>query len=79
MSVQTISEPVSVIFDGFPKSVVWKNRDYEIKKVGLHHKYTKGKILYHVFSVVTETSFLRLVLNTSNLLWTLENFEERSY
>lgn len=69
---QTISEYVSVVFDKVPRSVVWRNRDYEIKKVGLHHKYTRGKILYHVFSVATDTTFFRLVLNTNNLLWKLE-------
>lgn len=74
--MQTISEHVSVVFDESPKIVVWKNRQYEIKKVGLHHKYTKGKILYHVFSVVTDTSFLRLVLNTNNLLWKLEEISD---
>lgn len=74
--LQTISEPVSVVFDKFPRFVTWKNRDYEIKKVGLHHKYLKGNTLYHIFSVTTDTIFMRLKLNTKSLTWVLEEFEE---
>lgn len=79
MTTQTINEEVSVnlIFDSvtkrsYPKSVLWKNNLYKIIKVGLHHKYREGKILYHVFSVITEGSFFRLLFNTDNLHWSLE-------
>lgn len=78
-----ISEPVSVIcshsaFPAYvvPKKVVWKNREYVVKKLGLHHVFREGKTLFHVFSVVTETIFMRLVLNTDTLFWKLEEIGE---
>jgi hypothetical protein len=81
--IQKIHEPVSVstFFDHtrgivFPKVVIWKNRTYPVRKIGLHHSYRLGRTLYHVFSVVTPTVFLRLVLNTENLSWKLEEVSD---
>jgi len=78
-----ISEPVSVelFFNSqkkavFPKSVTWNSRLYPIVKVGLHHSYRKGRTLYHVFSVISKTLFFRLVLNTDNLHWRLEEIND---
>lgn len=78
MGLQKIYEEVSVdlIFDSitkrvYPKLVVWKGKTYKVKKIGLHHTYKEGNVLYHVFSVTTDSSFLRLVLNTKNLHWAL--------
>lgn len=69
----TINEPVNVgIVNNIPKYVVWKGRAYKIEKVGLHHTHREGKTLCHIFSVATKTLFMRLVLNTENLLWRLE-------
>lgn len=74
-----ISEPVSVICAHnarpafvIPQKVVWKNREYTVQKLGLHHVFREGKTLFHVFSVATETLFMRLVLNTDTLFWKLE-------
>lgn len=76
---QKIHELVSVtcLFDHknltfLPQVVTWKNRDYKIIKLGLHHTFVKGNVLYHVFSVTTQTLFLRLVFNSKNLNWHLE-------
>ena len=76
---EKISEPVSVylvsdhsIHSVTPKYVRWNNRDYKVSQVGLHHTYREGRTLYHVFSVVSSTLFLRLILNTDNLQWKLE-------
>ena len=69
-------ESVIVGMTTIPKWVNWKNRIYKIKKIGLHHTFREGQTLYHVFSVVTETLFLRLVLNTDNLRWRLEAVED---
>lgn len=73
---QKLSERVEVGMSNSPKWVRWKNRVYQIKKIGLHHTYRQGRTLYHVFSVVTDTLFLRLVLNTDNLLWKLEAVDD---
>lgn len=60
--------PVRVVFDG---------REYTaVRKVGLHHTYRIGRTLFHVFSVVAGSVFLRLVLNTDNLFWTLEEISD---
>lgn len=85
-SSQRISEPVSVVcahhaYPTFvtPEKVTWKGREYAIKKLGLHHVFREGKTLFHVFSVTTDTLFMRLVLNTDTLFWKLEEIGELSF
>ncbi len=73
---QKISERVEVGMSDVPIWVKWKNRVYKIKKIGLHHTYREGRTLYHVFSVVTDNLFLRLVLNTESLKWRLEGIDD---
>ena len=81
--IEKVSLPVSVSlgFDSIkrkvaPRWVVWNGRLYPIAKVGLHHTYREGKTLYHVFSVATKNLFFRLVLNTENLHWKLEEISD---
>lgn len=81
--IQRISVPVHVTctFDAklrkvFPEVVIWEGRSYSIKEIGLHHTYRLGRTLYHVFSVESPTLFFRLVLNTDNLFWTLEEISD---
>jgi len=69
---QIISEKVTVGMSDFPKWVKWKNRIYKIDKVGLHHTYLQGQTLQHVFSVISGTTFMKLILNTKSLTWKLE-------
>jgi hypothetical protein len=72
-----INEQVTVgIVNNVPKYVIWKGRSHTISKIGLHHHFREGNTLYHVFSVATNTLFLRLKLNTDNLQWTLEETNE---
>lgn len=73
---QKIDETVAVGMSTAPKWVKWKNRVYKIEKVGLHHTYRTGRTLFHIFSVVTSNLFMKLKLNTDNLLWTLEEIDE---
>lgn len=79
---QLISEAVSVqlIFDHiknkvFPKRILWRGRFYGVTRVGLHHTFAKGKVLYHVFSVVCGELYLRLTLDTGSLHWSLEEVD----
>lgn len=73
MNIQTIGETVSVnLVDNTPVSIVWKNRDYLVTKIGLHHKYYEGKFLIHIFSCLSGDLFLKLKFNTNLLSWTLE-------
>lgn len=78
-----IDTPVSVnlAYDhknkkAYPKWIVWNNRLYSIRKIGLHHTYREGRTLYHVFSAVSKTLFFRLILNTDNLHWKLEEIAD---
>ena len=78
-----INIPVSVSmnFDSkkgraFPKWVVWNNRLYPVAKIGFHHKYRRGRTLFHVFSVASKTLFFRLTLNTEDLHWRLEEIAD---
>lgn len=74
---QKISESVVVGMSETPKWVRWKNRVYMIEKIGLHHTYREGRVLYHIFSVVTSTLFMRLKLNSENLKWKLEEIDSQ--
>lgn len=73
---QTISEKVDVDMHFgkkiIPTKVFWGSREYKIQKVGLYHTVSKGQTLFHVFSVITDTLFMRLTLNSSTLTWRLE-------
>lgn len=81
--IQKIDTPVSVTlrFDhkrrvSYPLEIVWEGRDYRITKVGFHHTFREGRILYHIFSVSTSTLFFRLSLNTENLFWKVEEISD---
>jgi hypothetical protein len=74
--IQKIDAPISVILKHdhlkrttLPVKIKWENKDYFINKIGYHHKYHSGRVLVHVYSVITNTLFFRLELNTDNLLW----------
>lgn len=76
---QKISEPINVTISSRGgmhslniETIVWKNRAYPIRKIGLHHMYREGKKLFHVFSLVTPTLFMKIRLDTETLGWTLE-------
>lgn len=80
---QKLSEKVSVSlsFDAeknkvFPKWIIRQGRLYPINKIGLHHTFKEGNLLYHVFSVISGGLFLRLVLNTESLHWFLEEVSD---
>jgi hypothetical protein len=81
--IEKVSVPVSVslAFDSkkrkvVPKWVIWNGRLYPIAKVGLHHTFRRGRTLYHVFSVASKSLFFRLVLDTENLHWRLEEISD---
>ncbi len=77
--MQTISEKVDVVLaNSTPLSMHWRNRDYKITKVGLHHTYLEGKTLIHIFSCLSGTLFLKLKLNSKSLQWRLEEVYEEN-
>lgn len=75
---QTIDEQVDVVLvNSTPLSMHWRNRDYKITKIGLRHDFYEGKILVHVFSVLSNDLFLKLKFNTKYLKWNLiETYQE---
>jgi len=68
---EPIGEKVKVGMSDSPKWVNWQNRTYQVEKIGLHHTFREGRILYHVFSLSTKTLFMKLCLNTETLDWRL--------
>lgn len=81
--IQKIHAPVSVTlsFDhrsrkAEPKNILWEGRVYPVTKIGLHHTYREGNILFHVFSLESPSLFFRIVLNTDTLHWSLEEISD---
>ena len=78
--MRNISERVDVVLaSNTPISMSWKNRDYKITKIGLRHSFYEGKILIHIFSVLSGTVFLKLKFNTKHLSWFLLEFIENEF
>lgn len=78
----SLDEKISVVsfYDSqtevsIPKNIYWRGREYVIEKIGLHHRFWKGRILIHVFSVTSGDSYLRLRFETDSLRWFLDSFE----
>lgn len=74
-----VDAPVAVVLDYeaetrrvCPSKIIWKNREYTVTKLGLHHHFRVGRTLHHIFSVICGEVFFRLNLDTDNLSWKLE-------
>lgn len=81
--MENISEPISVELISeattrkvYPYRLRWRDRDYKVTKVGLHHTFREGKTLYHIFSVESPSLFFRLSFNTDSLLWKVEEVSD---
>lgn len=81
--IQKLSAPVSVemVYDHnsgrvSPRRVLWGKNIYLITKIGLHHVFREGRVLYHVFSVSAKNIYFRLVLNSESLRWKLEEVSD---
>jgi hypothetical protein len=73
---EVIDEKVVVGMSDAPKWVKWKNRVHQIDKVGLHYTFREGRILYHIFSVSTDTLAMKLKFDTETLRWRLEEVSD---
>jgi hypothetical protein len=80
---QRLLAPVSVVlaFDhkrrsASPKLLIWEGRKLVITKVGMHYPNRIGRTLYHIFSVLSDDMYYKLVLNTDTLSWTLEEISD---
>ena len=81
--IMNIDELVSVswYFDAKEKKsvllrVVWSDRVYKVKKIGLYHTFKNGDTLIHVFSVLADNLFFRLEFNSFNLQWKLKEVSD---
>ncbi len=74
-----LNDVVDVICSGSklnPIGIIWKRQKYKITKLGYHHTFTNGNALCHVFSVVSNKIFFKLVFNSKTLMWNLESTYE---
>jgi hypothetical protein len=81
--IQKILSPVSVlsffnhkkrVFE--PLIIFWEGKKHKVQKVGYHHKVREGTTLFHIFSILCETLFFRLKLDTESLLWIVEEISD---
>ncbi len=83
---EKIKEPVSVnlLFNHkkrqttVPK-IIWRDNPHKIVTHGLHYTFKEGDTLMHVFSVASETTSFKLILDTGSLIWTLEEVYDSSF
>jgi hypothetical protein len=73
---QIISESVTVGMSDSLKWVKRRGRIYKIDTVGYHHTVREGKTLFHIFSVTSNTLFMKLIFNTESLSWKLEEISD---
>jgi hypothetical protein len=59
-----------------PAALIWSGEVHKVSRLGYHHSYRSGKILYHAFSVETDRMFFKVVLNTENLTWELQEISD---
>ncbi len=59
-----------------PILILWEGKKHKVKKIGYHHKIKEGEVLFHVFSLLCESLFFRLKLNTENLTWVIEEISD---
>ncbi|HLD51036.1 hypothetical protein A3K34_02110 [candidate division WWE3 bacterium RIFOXYC1_FULL_40_10] len=81
--IQKIKAPVTVISAYNHKSgqynvlaLKWDGETHKISKLGYRHSFKQGTTRYHVFSVSSDTAFFKLLLNTDNLSWQLEEISD---
>lgn len=59
-----------------PFSLRWAGRRHLVNRIGYHHTYWQGRALQHVFSVATDTLFVRLRLDSEKLAWFVEEVDD---
>ena len=56
--------------------LLWDGKEYKIKSIGLHYTYRKGRTLFHVFAVSSNELSFKLLLNTDNLFWSVDQVSD---
>lgn len=81
--IQNIKSPITVamLYDhktrvATPKALIWDGHKYFVEKVGYHHKFREGLVLYHVFHVDARELSFKIKLDTVSLFWILEQISD---
>jgi hypothetical protein len=81
--LQNPNSPVSVIFasdhrrgQNRPFYLFWNSQKYPITKLAFHHTFSRGRTLFHIYSVLSNKLYFRLSLNTQTLSWSLEEVSD---
>jgi hypothetical protein len=78
---EKIDEEVSVVMYysaakkyACPHIINWRNKQYDVGKIGYYHKIKDGVTIHHIYELVdkSESLWLKLDLNSDNLHWKLE-------
>lgn len=79
-------EKISVIFyfnhlknQFFINKIFFRGRSYLIKKITYHQKLYQGKILFHIFYLTDNERDFKVIFNSENLNWYLENFYDKNF
>lgn len=59
-----------------PLKFKWKNRDYNITEITLHHTQMIEGVINHIFCVIAGGSIAELHFNTKTLIWTIEQIQD---
>lgn len=74
---EKIDEPIEVLvnftFGGpIPLYFTWRKREYNIESVNFIHTSNEGNIPLVHFAVSTQTETYKIIFNTKDLTWTLD-------
>lgn len=83
---EVINEKVSVIVSYnrdsgkvTPRRMRWQGKDYNFTKLAYSHQRKKGRLVLHVFDVTDGAIDFRLVCNSNNLHWVLEEVADGNH
>lgn len=82
--IETIQEKVEVIlrFHLLPRpeteiyKLRWRGKEYTITEIAYHHKVWDGRTRIHKYAVNAGSLDFRLVFNTENLFWMIEEVSD---
>ena len=61
----------------FPWRIKRGGRVYTVSQIGYHHTREDGRTLHHIFSVTTDSLYLRLDFDTQTLSWLITDSSDK--
>jgi hypothetical protein len=81
--IEKIHEKVPVLFLSDPRTkkteplrILWRGKTYKNVKLGLHYTDRQGRTLRHIFTFSTESLDLKIIFDTDDLSFTIEEAVE---